>query len=516
MSGWRIGRHRGGALLVLCFVVACSASGRSAPKSLPQSDDVWFQQGERTLAEARARRPIGGRAKNVVLFVGDGLDVSTVTAARIFAGQRRGASGEENVLAFERLPYRALLKTYNTNQQVADSAGAATALLSGVKTKAGVIGLDDGALRGDCASAAGHEVASLFDLAQAAGMATGIVTTTRFTHATPAAAYAHSPERNWEADSDMPAQAREAGCVDLARQFVESDVGAGVHVALGGGGAYFLPTSARAPDGEPGRRTDGRDLIEQWRQRHPDGRFVSTREELLAVDPARTPWLLGLFGADHMAFEADRDRKVEPSLAEMTARALDLLAAREDGFLLLVEAGRIDHAHHYDNAYRALAGTEELARAVSVVLERTDAAETLVIVTADHGHTMTIAGYPTRGNPILGLVTENDDAGRPRAVPSLARDGKPYTTLSYANGPSAPRGARVDLDAVDTTAPGFQQPAAVPLGLETHGGADVPAYAEGPMAHLLVGTAEQSYVFQVVRHAAGFDGSAAAARDDPD
>jgi len=115
---------------------------------------------------------------------------------------------------------------------------------------------------------------------------------------------------------------------------------------------------------------------------------------------------------------------------------------------------------------------------------------------------MTLSGYPTRGNPILGKVIGNDSSGRPEDSPTLALDGMPFTTLSYASGPSAPRGGRTDLTEVDTTASDFRQPAAVPLSMETHGGADVPSYAQGPMAHLLTGTAEQSYVFNVIVHAA--------------
>jgi alkaline phosphatase len=148
----------------------------------------------------------------------------------------------------------------------------------------------------------------------------------------------------------------------------------------------------------------------------------------------------------------------------------------------------------------------ELARAVEVVLERTDPEDTLVVVTSDHGHTLTISGYPTRGNPILGLVVENDDRGEPLPDPALASDGRPYTTLGYANGPSARTGARSDPGRSDPTAPNFQQPALVPLEMETHGGADVPAYASGPQAHLLVGTFEQNYVFNVARFALGLGG----------
>ena len=105
-----------------------------------------------------------------------------------------------------------------------------------------------------------------------------------------------------------------------------------------------------------------------------------------------------------MKYEADRanDTGGEPSISEMTRKAIELLQKNPKGFYLMVEGGRIDHAHHAGNAYRALTDTIAMAEAVKVALEMTDDKETLVIVTADHSHTMTIAGYPSRGNPILG------------------------------------------------------------------------------------------------------------------
>lgn len=486
----------------LCAVALGCSTAETRKASAPrQESNAWYRAGEEALARIDATRRIEGPAKNVILFVGDGLDVATVTAARIFEGQLRGQPGEENLLSFETFPHRALLKTYNTNQQVADSAGAGTALLAGVKTKAGIIGLDEDAVRGDCASVTGHELTSLFGLAQAAGLGTGIVTTARVTHATPAAAYGRSPERNWETDAEMPAEALEQGCEDLALQMVVGDVGSSLDVALGGGRQAFLPASEQGS--MQGERADDRNLIDEWRKAHPSGTYVGTREELLALETSGGGPVLGLFDDSHMMFEADRTA-AEPSLTEMTAAALDVLSEREEGYVLLVEAGRIDHAHHYDNAYRALTSTVELAHAVELAVERTDPDDTLIVVTSDHGHTLTLSGYPTRGNPILGLVVGNDASGAAQDAPTPASDGKPYTTLSYANGPSARReGPRRDLSGVDLTAPDVQQPSLVPLAMETHGGADVPSYAVGPGAHLLTGTEEQSYVFHVLRHAAG-------------
>ncbi len=158
----------------------------------------------------------------------------------------------------------------------------------------------------------------------------------------------------------------------------------------------------------------------------------------------------------------------------------------------MVEAGRIDHAHHAGNAYRALEDTIALDAAVKAAFDKVDPEETLIIVTADHGHVFTMAGYPERNNPILGLTGEAAD------------DGKPYTTLGYMNGPGAVAGERPDLSEVDTQAPDFLQQALVPLEeSETHSGDDVGIYAQGPWAHLFDGVVEQNLIYHVIAHATG-------------
>src|SRR5690606_23618589 len=129
-----------------------------------------------------------GKARNLIVFLGDGMGLTTVTAARILEGQRHGVPGEEHALAFEDFPHTALAKTYNTDAQTPDSAGTMTAIASGVKTRIGHVGVGPGVASGDCAGMAGHELLTVLQLAESAGLATGIVTSTRLTHATPAAA----------------------------------------------------------------------------------------------------------------------------------------------------------------------------------------------------------------------------------------------------------------------------------------------------------------------------------------
>lgn len=485
------------------------ASAGQQDNSLPQKENNWFSAARETIRRNEALRPITRPARNVILFIGDGMGISTVTAARILDGQLRGGEGEENVLAWEQFPNVALSKTYNTNQQVPDSAGTATAFMTGVKSKAGVISVDQLARRGDCVSSRGRHVTSFLELAEDRGLATGIVTTAQLTDATPATAYAHVPERYWVNDAAMPVAEKQAGCRDIALQFVEFSHGDGIEVAFGGGRRNFLPDTTAGPEGHKGERKDNRNLIAEWRNKHPKGHYVWNQHGFNDLGPEKTGPVLGLFNAGHMQFEADRGDDVggEPSLAAMTEKAIRILQQKREGYFLYVEAGRVDHAHHAGNAYRALHDVVALAGAVKMAVAMTDAEETLIIVTADHSHTFVMGGYPTKGNPILGKVVENDQHGEPRTDAARASDDKPYTTVGYYSGPGAkPDQARDDLSTVDTAARNFLQPALIPLINETHGGEDVAIYARGPSAYLFRGVVEENYIFHVMYHATRMGG----------
>jgi alkaline phosphatase len=436
--------------------------------------------------------------RNVILFLGDGMGVSTITAARIYAGQQAGGAGEDYSLSFERFPHVALVKTYNTDAQVADSAGTMAAIMTGAKTRIGHISVSADVPQGDCAAALNGALPTLLEQAEDQGFATGVISTARLTHATPAATYAHVPDRDWESDASLPEAAAVAGCRDIARQFAEFDHGDGIDVTFGGGRATFLPAAVQDPEypDRTGVRQDGRDLIQEWVGNRPGARYVWNREQFEALSTADDAPVLGLFEPSHMQYEADRgtDRAGEPSLAEMTDFAIARLKRNPRGFFLMVEGGRIDHAHHGGNAYRALEDTVAMADAVAVALRTTDPRDTLILVTADHSHTFTISGYPRRGNPILGKAEMPEG--------QLLRDesGRPYTTLGYQNGPGY-QDDLPDLSEVDTTQPDYQQIAAYPLASETHGGEDVAAFANGLNAAGVHGVMEQNRLFHVMQQA---------------
>jgi len=418
--------------------------------------------------------------------------------------------GEENVLAFERFPHVALSKTYEVNQQVGESAGTATAIMTGQKTNAGLIGLGSETTRRNCASATGHHLPSLLELSESAGKSTGFVTTTRVTHATPAATYAHAAERDWENDRDLSEEARQNGCSDIASQLVGFPQGDGIEVALGGGRIKFLPHDIADPEGADTAegRQDNRNLAQEWVQKYPNSAYVWNQQQFDAIDPDSTDHLLGLFESDHMQYEADRaeDAGGEPSLAQMTKLAIEILSRNTNGYFLLVEGGRIDHGHHDNNAYRALTDGIAFADAVAVADEMTRLDDTLIIVTADHSHTFNFSGYPTRGNPILGKVDSNDSSGKPRGKPKLMGDAKPFTTLGYYVGPGAAwvGGPRPDLSETDTVNDkNFIQQAAIPAEDDAHGGEDVTVYARGPGAGYIHGVMEQNEIFNAMDTALG-------------
>jgi len=283
-------------------------------------------------------------------------------------------------------------------------------------------------------------------------------------------------------------------------------------VVLGGGrGAFTVNDDFK--DKFNCSRLDGEDLIKRWQLNHPKGQFVSTKSQLLDLNITETENIFGLFSHSHMPYDDTLNENQDaPSLVNMTTVALDLLMSqsKEKGFFLMVEAGRIDHANHYAQATRALSETVAMDRAVEEIVRRVGD-DTLVIVTADHSHTLSVSGYPGRRADITGVV-KSDNGWIMRAD-----DGHTMSILSYANGPgfkklvvkepinslnweSIQRAG--DLSENQKGDHSFVFPGAVPLGKETHGGDDVGIFAKGPWSHLFHSVHEQSYIGHVMSYAA--------------
>lgn len=471
---------------------------------VPKLEDMahWHQLGANDLQDAMfaATMHDWSIAKNVVIFVGDGMGITPSVAGRIYKGQRRdGTAGEEGYLAWERFPNMGLMKTYVLDQQVPDSAATATAYLTGAKANMYTLGVDHTVSQDQCMASLDPATwrSSVLKWAQEAGKNTGFVTTTRLTHATPAALYAHTANRDWECDASLGSHGH--GCRDIAKQFVEDTPGRDINVALAGG-RYVMGASKGVHSQWNCVRGDGRNLTQEWlRAKRAHGhtaRYVTNTQDLLNTDYASTDYLLGLFADSHLDFEADRDRGPlgQPSLANMTRAAIKMLSKNmHKGFFLLVEGGRIDHALHETQPRRALEDVVALDDAVVEALSVLDLENTLIIVTADHSHVMTINGYSQRGNDILGVSDVVAD------VDQIA-----YTTLMFTNGHAynytwnGVNVTRPDPKTQNTTELGYKPLAAVPVTYETHGGEDVAAYAIGPMSHLLHRVHEQSYLAHVM------------------
>ncbi len=273
--------------------------------------------------------------RNIILMIGDGMGLTQITAARIHA------HGAEGRLALDQMPVIGHITTYSADALVTDSAAAGTALSTGLKTDNRRIAM----------TRDNRPLYSILEAARDRGMATGLVVTSAITHATPAVFAAHVPHRRQEAD--------------IARQMLEG----GVDVMLGGGRRFFLPQSAG------GERTDGRNLIEEAKMR---GYTVVTDSE--ALNGASGHRVLGLFAHASMTTHAP-----EPTLAQMTTRALELLSARREGFFVMIEGSQIDWAGHDNDADKLLRQMLLFDEAVEAALDfaRNDG-QTLVVVTADH------------------------------------------------------------------------------------------------------------------------------------
>lgn len=460
-----------------------------------------------------------GPAKNVILFIGDGMGVSTITATRVFS------LGVDGRLAVDQFPFTALSQTYSADAITADSAPTMSAMVSGVNTNNGVMGFGPSCENKDFnQDGDGPRTVTFLELAKAAGKKVGVVSTARITHATPAACYAHTNDRDNEREIALQALPGDAR--------YNPALGSGVDLMFGGGRRFFVPSGVLDEEGDGGSRSDGRDLRQEFQNLGYS--YTWNRQQFQALSYLDLP-TIGLFESSHMEYEFDRNLDIggEPSLSEMTAKAIRMLREGSNGYFLMVESGRIDHAHHAGNAYRALTDCEELDRALRAAIGLVNLNDTLILVSADHSHVFNIAGYPLRpaselAYPIAGapaaysqaphsglLDTVYDiDTTTKSVVESTDSNGVPYTVLVYGNGPGYRGAARVSpwldttpgLNGVIPTGPrdpAYLQEAAVPMGSETHSGEEVAIYAIGRGSNQVRGTVKNSRIFTWMRQATG-------------
>ncbi len=322
---------------------------------------------------------------------------------------------------------------------------------------------------------------SIASWAQKAGKGTGLVTTSRVTHASPCGVYCHIAERAWENDQEISQNCSNyAEIPDIAQQLIHGEVGQKLKVVMGGGRYHFRGESMTDEEGQKGRRIDGRDLIKEWvtdRSKVGKAKYIWNKHDLLSLDVQDTDYLMGLFEHGHLLYQLEVDQNnrghTEPTLSDMVKVAIRMLQKEDKGFFLFVEGAKIDLAHHDNQPWYALSEQAEFEKAVEVARHMTDEKDTLIVVTADHSHSFTYNGYPARGRDIFELVEEYSDI-----------DFLPYSTLSYANGKGykntyKKKGGRKDLRELDLTNPETMFMATVQRNSETHGGEDVGVWASG-------------------------------------
>jgi alkaline phosphatase len=454
--------------------------------------------------------------KNVIFFLGDGMGITTLTASRIYS------VGETGNLTIDTLPETAFVKTYSNDAQVTDSAPSMAAYMTGVKTNNEVISMTPDTVAtppsadangnlgvNNCKTGNGTSVPTLLELAKAQGWKVGSITTTELTHATPAATFSHICNRNAQ--------------YAIAAQLVPGGNGFnnalydGVDVLMGGGLNHFTPY---VPVANAKGRADGRDLAAELAAR---GYVVAkTKADMLAA--ANDKKFIGLYSkTSHLDYDLDRLAQVaagtvaQPSLAEMTTKAMDILSYDPNGnpksYFLMVEGGRIDHALHSTNAKRALQDTVAFDNAIKAAIDKArltdpNLANTLIVVTADHDHTLVLNGYAARTgkttatNPgVLGLV-KNYVTG----LFDKDADSQPYSIIGFGNGESR-NATRVGLNLTEATtgADNYHQEATIEVGAgsETHGGTDVFLGAIGMGADTFHGSIDNTKVFTLVKVAAG-------------
>ena len=439
-------------------------------------------------------------AKNVIFFLGDGMGPSVVTASRIYK------YGEDGSLNMDKLERTARIKTFSNDAQTTDSAPSMAAYMTGVKMNNEVISMAqetiarepgrdaNGNLGVDNCPAGGKSVPTILELAKAKGKAVGAITTTELTHATPATTFSHICNRN--AQYAIAAQSVPGGAG------YNTALGDGVDVLMGGGRNHYTPYSATNKFG----RVDGRNLLTEFAAK---GYTVAANKTEMAAAPNNKKFI-GLYSTrSHLEYELDRtaatplgEGATQPSLSEMTLKAISLLSQNSNGYFLMVEGGRIDHALHGINAKRALSDTIAFDDAIKAAIDKIKETDpklenTLIVVTADHDHTMAFNGYGKRGNPILDI-----NRGYRDNLPSKDADGNTYTTLVFGNGPNRPA-LRTNIDSAAALADNYLQETGVRLASETHGGGDVKLLATGAGAKTFKGTIDNTKVFELLKTALG-------------
>jgi alkaline phosphatase len=288
--------------------------------------------------------------KYVFYMIGDGLSSAQRQVTEYYAQSQQ--NDPDYHLAINSLPVTGIITTQSSSSLVTDSAAAGTALATGVKTDNGIIALTPD----------GKELSTLLEGAEQQGKATGLITSTRLTHATPAVFATKNINRNAENE--------------IAVDYLDS----GVDFLAGGGLRNFIT-------GEGSKREDNRNLVEEFASNGYQT-FIGAQstESFLNHKAEGGEQVLALFSSSHLPYAIDRVEGQTPSLAQITEKGIEVLEKDKDGFFLMVEGGRIDHAAHANDIAGVVGDTLAFDNAVKEAIKfyNQHPKDTLIVVVGDH------------------------------------------------------------------------------------------------------------------------------------
>jgi alkaline phosphatase len=427
---------------------------------------------------------LAGQAKNIILMIGDGMGPSQFGAAWLYSTRLLGK--ELRMVEVMQSGRTAYIANDTADSMVTESAAAATQIACGVKVPARAVGMGpDG--KTPCKT--------LLELAKEKGLATGLVTTSGITDATPASFAAHVQHRSDE--STVAAQ----------------EIQLGVDVLQGGRKQFFLPEAAG------GVRRDGKNVVDEARAAGYE--VVGTASELRE---AKGQKLLGLYNKENMAYEIDRAKTAEPSLAEMTAKTIEILSKSPKGFFAMIEGGRIDHAAHRNDAPGTVRDTLAFDEAVGVALEfQKRNPDTLLIVTADHETAgMSLIGHSKDSKEYVGMNLEliqkaegsfelmQGELGKNPTPEKIKDVVKKYLAIEITDDEAKTVAAdpihkldpkNYSYSTVHTLAFVLRPYLRVGWGSQTHTASPLMAFGSGPGSEELVGFRHNTELFRIMRAA---------------
>uniref|UniRef100_A0A0K0FMV5 alkaline phosphatase n=1 Tax=Strongyloides venezuelensis TaxID=75913 RepID=A0A0K0FMV5_STRVS len=466
------------------------------------------------------------KPKNVILFIGDGMGTTITTVSRIFKNQNISAETgkpifDQTPLSFEKFQTSGMVRTHSLDLHVGTSAAGALAMTTGQKSKSGLLNIKPISDLNTCkVKEEEKQYNSLVFEALKNKIKVGLVTTTRVSHATPAALYAFSKSRFHETDYLFETDEQRNNCDDIAKQIVDYPANQ-FSVIFGGGRSFLTPKDEKDPiyKNKTGTRLDGRNIIKEWEQLSENHKVFFTKDDLLNNNYSPKSKILGVFSPSHLEYfetKDELDKETQPTLEEMTESAIKLLSKDNDnGYFLMVEGGLIDVSAHENKGYVAFSETREFDKAIAKAHQLTkeitlksnkyNVEDTLIIVTADHSHPLNFNGFPTRKKSVLGAnmadfskITAPSDN---KTMPNLMfTSGRGFNTM-FSKDPNTGAYIRNNLTDENFRDPNFLVPSCILSKYGSHGGEDVSSFSTGPLSYIFSGNYDNTQIAYNIKYA---------------